>query len=671
MGTKTISKPGDYDFYISKGAGDMVYQMSDLKTAKQTWIDFYFKGDDIDDYYFARSGDDLVIFTSFYNGTGYKYTATTVKDYYKIATKDHTTYIYLNDSNVYSKATEADIAKFANGKYTDTASDSLIIGSNKNNTFNIVNASKSENIWDVAGNDTYNVKAKYDSDKSNYIEIYDYAGNDKYSITNGAYMDKIEDYSGNDVYKVSRAEDSDVTDYKGNDTYYLSRAKDADIEDKEGNDKYTVSDSSTWIDDDKGNDTYNVSNSYIDSDDYEGNDKYTLNYTDGSVEDYAGNDTYNITLADELSVYDGEDYAGNDKYNVNGGTDLYISEYGGKDTYTINDISGLAINESGGNDTYKLSDVSNEGFGSSYGISESSGDDKYELNYVDNFSVNDYDGKDSYTITGSDYLNISDTYGNDSYKATSSYATTISDNYGDDKYQIEDSSLVGITDKSGNDSYTMTDVNNGNSLAYAVVDSEGDDKYTITSSSLGMGIMDSAGDDKYIINDPGYVIITDAGSTNDTYTVDKLTGKVFISDSNGENDKLTISGLSANNTVLMANFTTAGGSKVGNGNLYVLDANQTGFVRIANYFYTNSGTLYPDWEGVGEIENIYAGKKNLATAIDDFRDEANYLSNQVAGWLSNNTEYSSVDQLMSVGTSDEISSFILAASDWQGGGVYM
>ena len=252
--------------------------------------------------YFYKKGNDLVYSVNFLNslGTSYKNVTTTIKNYYTFTaagaikvggtTKDLTTEAY---------------TYYSNKTITNTTEDDKIAGSNKNNTYEIINLGN-DLFYDQKGNDKYVMNASYESGKIK--KIFDYSGNDKYYAYADAYLT--------------------TSDYKGNDKYFVNGGK-GEFNDRNGNDKYDVTNNvdTFTIRDTKGKDEYKL---------HDSNNKAIVVY------DNAGKDKYTVTNAGHTQV--SEQAKSNDTYKYKNSTLInsgsWISDYGGKDKYTFEMVQG-------------------------------------------------------------------------------------------------------------------------------------------------------------------------------------------------------------------------------------------------------------------------------------------------------------------------------------------
>ncbi len=596
---------------------------------------------------FYRKGNNLVYTVNFYKpDSSYKTITTTIKNYF---TSSGAGDIQVNgtvknlNTELYSYQTSKNI--------TNTIANDKIIGNNKNNSYNIINLGGDEFV-DLKGNDKYTINASYEAGKIK--KVYDYSGNDKYYANAGAFFSTY--------------------DLKGNDKYYINGGR-GEFDDKKGKDSYDITNNSgtVTIRDRKGDDKYKLhgSNNTIVVNDYTGKDKYTVTNTGHSQvrEEAKSNDTYkykNIVMASNGNCID--DYGGKDKYtfeNVTGATDkkFGISEYGGKDKYTLK--SGTSyVNIT---DNYKITH--------SYEPTEyvGSGDDTYSFSNVSNIKVEDYGGKNKFTSKNSNDIDITtyqveankiDKSSKDSYNISGIAPTK--KNHKTTAYAHN----IAIADKgaTSNDTYKLSYIEKTDTYDIAHAwDWGGSDTYTLD-HTIGFVVRDcennnSASKNKYNVSySKDFKIYTSCNNnnviesgnlkTNDTYNIKASTGEVW--DYQGSDDKYNISKLNgyikmyenqgtdtlkfsdakAKDLVFMSDFGYASSSA-----LYIYDKKNKGFIRIDNFFTTESdgnGNFNHTGYGYGKVETITAGKSktNLVNSIN--LTQLDSVKSEVASWMQSN-----------------------------------
>ena len=693
MATKKITKATTYNYSVnSSNMNDDTFIIPEKLAKKGAAIDIDLSGIYGYKYYFVKSGNDLLIYSSI--GNGYSVLGgvkTTIKDYYKLVKKypwilgvkltgggDYKGYEdYIKDNAV-------DVTYFAGGK-----GDGLF-GTKGSDTLNITSNKK---VFDSAGNDTYYNSAN-NAGSGSYI--YDYAGKDIYYMSNNSYT-RIEDKGGNDSYNAyGSGTGFNVKDYAGNDNYVSQYAGGSIVEDFKGKDNYTIIENSltATLTDHAGNDSYKIYhfNENVTVNDKKGNDKYDiLYYKDSSknvtINDDAGNDIYNVSFTApvvindkqgkdkyniinayyDINITDGEENSsksGDDKYNIMHADEaVTIKDYAGKESYNITSADDVSITDAKGNDSYNIKNthdtyITDKTGKDSYNISYNhyvmqisdgeyntniSGNDKYNLSYISDFggdalnSVTDYSGNEKYNLSYVDYLNIDDFAG-----VKDSRNTTIRD--------FGTAQKVGkkLDKKLANDKYSIT-----NSIV-TTEDTEGADTYTISSNST--------------------VKITDKSTSNDTYKINGMNNQVKIDDKGGTKDKLTLSVINKNNLIFMVDYSSSaseGNDKVSSGALFIFDKSNRGYVKVENFFdVTSAGYIHynqgaQQLKGDGYIETIKAGKSNLTNNIINFAsmDNLESLAGDVASWFSSAyQQYSSVSDLLNNGDNIDIASFISTMS---------
>ncbi|MBQ9246130.1 hypothetical protein IJ182_07685 [bacterium] len=665
MATKKITKSGTYNITVNAKSKDTVYQFKNSTVASTSVLNFIISGSM--DYQYARSGNDLIIFTEFGTQPDLYETITTIKDYYTYASINNNL-VQESASSVYNNVKDTENI-FANGTIIDDSTKRTYTGNKKTNTYNFANSEFGNIIYEAGGNDAFNL--------FNSAAIYEYKGNDKYNlaVTGNATINdyagkdgyiftssnpsKVFDFRGDDSYIIANSEitgdnknKNTIYDYNGKDNYIITKSKGVNITDSNGNDKYTIkncedlehliSKKTIEIGDKKGNDIYNLSKvSYTTAAasqniyDYEGKDKYNFVAVKNVViKDDSGKDTYNISLSSNVTVNEISTTSDNDVYKISDSDSIEITDLKGSEKYTFNNVSNSIIEDyTSDNDKYVLSNYSDNITVVDYG-----GDDNYSLNTVSNSSIEDKKGNDKYNVQNSIDLKIVEALGDDKYTYKNVQAT-------------EENNCL-IQDDNGKDNYKIT------SSKLKIVENDGNDTYNITSSDII--ISDSRGDDTYNLTNNISVKITDANpNTNDTYKLNKITGKTDITDNGGGKDNLVLSKANAKNIIYMADFTTTTG-KVASGSIFIFDKTSNGSIKVNNYLNTASAEI-TGTTGNGKIESIKAGKTEFVSKIDNFYGSStNYaqLASDVASWLSTNTGYINISDLVNDGSQSQIQDFI-------------
>ena len=640
--TKKITKKGNYDFIIDENFQNTVYSVSNNSIANDVSFNFT-STQELKNYTFEKQNNNLILYCFFAE----KFVTVTISNFYKYYTNNNNLLsfnnIAISPEYIESYISSIDLA----GSLYQNTSLKTVVNQKGANYYNLTSINNESNeIYDIAGNDTYNVwngNSGWIFDDENFepaAYIYDYAGNDIYKIHEKSTV-AINDIKGNDKYDFLNGSYSVINDYAGNDTYKMSCIYGTTINDYKGNDVYNsygavYGDISniyhkTYINDSAGNDTYNIVQNWqnVFINDYAGNDKYNFNssFNHIEVDDKKGNDIYKIIggigqifLTDRL---------GNDKYDIQGGYWITITDNAGNDNYNIQTINyKLSITDEKGNDKYTISCVDDE-----LTITDNSGNDMYNISSSTDLIIEDKEGKDTYNIfdnrdyvkitdgaesstkSGNDTYNLSylqnaagntytmggvikngenvitDYYGNEKYNVSCCYRLQINDKQGKDTYTINDSSEVKIIDgvidaiDSGNDTYKIS-----NTTSLSVCDYIGNDVYALSNvfkQNNNNVITDYDGTDTYNITSSNISII-DKGEDNDTYIIKNLSSIVKINDDGG-NDKLTITSLNKNNAIFMANYdlsTTGINSDISNGSLFIFDKTMSGFIEIENFFST-------------------------------------------------------------------------------------
>ena len=637
--------------------------------------------------YFRKSGNDLLIYSVYSNS---KIVTTTVQDYYKYNVYDFLRVSFGDKLNQGREQIDTFVVaenKIA-GYITDTIADDVIFGTKGKNKFSIFNGGK-DKIYDVEGDDTYQLSAS--SDDSASTTIIDFKGNDKYNLYNLANA-TITENKGNDTYKANGMANVTVTDKKGNDKYNFSNLGSLMLTDNDGNDSYSLSNDVTFfasIIDKKGNDKYAFNNSFvrtissalnpIDVTDKDGNDKYTITKSIVNIVDELGSDTYSLNSSSSSVI---DDKSGKDNYTVSNSNNVTIVDKAGKDNYKLSYADyfyvtdGIQNDTKGGNDTYSIKhSYGNYVFSQTnpdpeVNIVDYYGKENYSISYSDRVAVEDLQGSDSYKIKYSSDISIQDKdntstlSSNDKYEVTESNNSNITDYSGNDDYALTSSNGT-IIDKLGNDNYNVKEVpvnmiagsdNNRTSIK----DEKGNDKYNFTNAYAQ--VTDNSGTDKYIISNSD-IHISDKASSSDNYTIKKLNSKVAINDEGGTADKLNLSGASKAKLVYMANYdlSTTSNTDVKDGSLYIFDRTKSGFVKIENFLNTSGGNI-ASGNGKGYIENIKAGLFSINNAIDNYTTSSTnigILGQAVAQWQSpSETDYASVDAILNSNNANDIASFI-------------
>ncbi len=301
-------------FDININSKDYNYKYA---TTDNTQISFIVKN--IEGYereaYLIKDGQNLKYVAIYSDNLGKtkKIITNTLLDYYSHAEK------YTADqvlSNVYINKTYTQVS----GKTLISSSGNKYAGSNKNDTFVVINTNNY--FIDFKGNDTYKIEPLYNTNTHN--TIYDYTGNDKYAVTavKEFTVVNISDYSGNDFYNFTGLNFISSGDHGGNDMYNIY-GSDCTLYDYAGKDNYNINYSNVNIIDKGGSDKYNANNSRV-----------------VVREHFKGNDIYNLSRL-QLSSWIEEDF-GNDKYYIDYaiGTnepedDISITDKSGKDIYSI------------------------------------------------------------------------------------------------------------------------------------------------------------------------------------------------------------------------------------------------------------------------------------------------------------------------------------------------
>ena len=703
MKTKKISIPTDAK--INKKSKDTTYIFKDNCYNRGVTLNFNIV--DASETIYAKDGDNLFIMTRFGNNLATNKVVTTiVKDYYTFCDdwKPSTT---VDKVSIYETA-KATPTKVVSGTIDDSQNEVSYIGDAKNTTYNFQRLYTGDNeIYDIGGNDSYSVKTPYEHVS---LDITDYTGKDEYTLKDADY--EILDYTGNDIYTASDDAKFKCKDLSGKDEYYLSGVYSGFIRDDNGKDYYEFSNVTSddgvqvydWSENDKykldtvkkslvedaeGNDKYDykkVTNAKIE--DKKGKDKYTFETVSGEIHDYKGSDTYTFTTSAEVKIEDDggddkytfttstkvkiEDDDGSDKYSFKEGSDdIDITDVYGKDRYTVDSSNNIYITDGdmtptghSGNDEYIISSAK------VVEIEDRGGADDYRIAGVEKLVLEDASGNDFYSLYKVENPNFTDygvvdALGKDEYRITESKKLKITDENGNDKYIIRDSKNISISDSNGNDKYTIENMT-VDDLSF-IGDSYGKDKYTIKSSKVW--IVDSDCDDTYKVTKgditDGPAVIWDTNTTsNDKYTIDKLTGLTDIFDYGGTKDSLTISSAKSKNLIYMANFQNDG-KGVNDGSLIIIDKINGGAVIIENYFETETlagVTMITPEKDAGCIETIKAGKTKINSKIDAFATttDLTQLSSDVASWLSDGTHaYESVENLFSKGNEAHIEDFVL------------
>ena len=717
--TKKITKKGTYTIKLNSKSKDMVYTISSSKIAKGVHFNIAAQVGYMSVY--EKSGNNLMIYTVSESG---KTITTKITNYYKYYPSNNT---LLNDPSSFGPispervASMASVIDFSSGYTLSNASKYGIIGKKGNNYYDLITNKESDGIYELGGNDTYNITAVYGS----IPVIGDFAGNDKYRVTNGSKA-HIFDFKGNDNYVLNRSNRVDIEDRAGNDKYNIYYTNDdITITDKKGNDKYdiTYNYDYVYITDSAGNDSYNIS--YNDEEvfitDNAGNDKYNAvnAYCDVEITDQKGNDSYSFMYSDEDVIID--DKAGNDKYKFNSvyytditeakGNDTYtlkagkkteITDLAGKDTYNIShNLSKLVIKDgqdgskAGGNDKYNLNYITDDG--STNSIDDYYGKETYNLNEVESIDIYDYRLNDVYNIKNTGWAEINDfgqaekvgkkmdyTLANDKYNVTNS-GVDITDAAGNDKYNFSYSQKAPsyVYDEGGKDNYTLkyanveiTDLkssvdayNIANSTA-SINDAGGNETYKISSSNAT--ITDNGGTDTYKITSSNVKITDKGASKKDSYTVNAINKRISISDDGGSGDILTITGAKKGNIIFMADYKeeayTAGYGNVNSCALFLFDKTNKGCIKIDNFFakYDGSMNQYIETQdgnnkkGEGYIEKVMVGKSNISGTLMSYLNESTVreIGSHVAQWLCQEDNFANVSDLFANGTTEDISNFI-------------
>ncbi len=622
-----------------------------------------------------KDGNDLVLVTNFLikKNNSVKSVKNTIKNYFK--TEGASVEFYDVTGDTWLNLDTADVLNYVSG--TVVSSTATLFYSAEDTKTKFLGSKKA---------DTYNLFNYNNTGEDNHGLVYDEAGNDKYIAYNSAYYD-IYDFKGNDNYKYSSTH-LKINDYTGNDKY-MSNSAVVDVTDFQGNDSYTasISKENSKITDYKGNDLYSVMSNteYFTIKDYTGNDKYemidsvfTINEYDEGKTNKSGNDIYNIYSPKSSTINELSSNSGNDTYNI-------------KSEYVPYPYTSMSIFDAAGNDKYNVTTSIN------LNVYDNLGNDKYNFNLASTSSITDDKGNDNYNLNSSD-VNIEDNDGKDKYVLTNdSNYCEITDKDGNDTYLLEDSRNNKIYDLGkSNDKYTFKNVNNMNAGSWSIqpgtgvtvysypsaADNGGSDTYNITDSK-NVGIydisatsVDTAKKDKNtfnVKNSGGFNIevnlrytkgnsltmpssidtynitsssgtIKDYDEQNDTYKVNKLTGKLTIQDDGGDKDKLIISGTKANNLILFGNTgwsdLTGTGTRGADNSLYIYDTSANAYIKLENYF-DNFGNIQTA-EGTGVIESIKVGGKEVGN-IDTTKISS--IQGTVANWLKTN-EYMTIGEVL-------------------------
>lgn len=523
---------------------------------------------------------------------------------------------------------------------------------NKNNDVYNISNSATVKAYDWDGNETYNISTSTD------VSICDYGGNDKYNVSNskvvirenltdgaspqqkgtagnetytlnGLYADsRVYDMLGNDKYTINYAQGTNankvnITDSDGKDSYKISGSKYVDVNDLLGNDSYSIYDSSNIVihehkdvydpadETNYQNESYTIKNSSsIQVIDGFGNDTFNINLSLNTITtDWSGTDKYTITNSNNTTLYD----------NYNTSTGSVMSYDDGSDTFIVKDSIETVIWSGKGDDKFSISDDAMRTT-----IVEKEGNEVYTAKETSTLKIRDEKGDDSYKFTSVDNVSLSVAH-TDTESGALDY--NIKDDDGNDKYDVKNSRFVYIIDntKSDNEKNTYNVTSSENTYIYS--DRTGSkystDTYNITSGKNTKIEDYGTFDDIYNIkkfDKKSSVFMTDKGG-NDTYTLDKLNGKISISDEGGDKDILSITGSKASDIVFMADAETDGGR------LFAYNKNTGGILVINGYYdFSNSGDEYHlTGYGEGQIETIKLGKKDAgiynAAVMDTYQQE--------------------------------------------------
>ena len=614
MATEKINVATKKNIPIASTTKDMTYVFKSEDVAKGSTLEFQPLTEQI---VFGRkpNSNDLYIFSLFgviEEVSHYENTVTIiVKDYYKYSSDETPNIVTVGDINY-------NILKKSEGEYgyscyyDQKTVANLVqgknVGSKKNTTYNIKEVNFANPIlYELGGNDKYNISATYSGEKSNTVMLLDLKGNDKYTLTNGSA---------------------------------------ATITEIQGNDKYTAKSGLIAVMDSNGKDKYNFANSAYNTVDARGNDTYTI---DGAV-----------TAEEEIPEI--RDFSGNDKYTIKNAVDFIVTD--GISNAT-EDPEFAQFKGKSGNDKYAITNVTK------FKLEDYAGDDKYSFTKASNDNLNagkyyvkDFDGNDKYSISGSIGITFTDVTGNDSWTLSGeSDFITICDDFGTDKYTIKSGVTNGtISDKAGDDVYTYAGSKKGVLNAYSTVyDELGSDKYnlkfvkgdydTITNPT----ITDCAGDDMYTVSNSEFVLVSDE-TGNDTYTIDANSKGVVIADGGGAADMLVLSGAKAKNIKFMADNRS--------GDMFVYNDKTNTYINIENFFALDDNWNVEDAStkrfsgyGDGRMETVKVGKKAL-TNVPTADSFTHSIMQNVTAFLETKGDNVAVVDILNSGNKTDINTLV-------------